>query len=67
VVRTVHKDSILFLTESPADVTPPVAEAARNLALKAIGCLDGSGIFGYDGPYACQIVSNALRDLEHCY
>jgi hypothetical protein len=46
VVQTMHQDSILALTEAPADVAPAVAEVARELARDAVGCLSGAGIFG---------------------
>ena len=46
VVETVHEESILLLTEAPAAVPWTVAEAARQLAERAVGCLDGAGIFG---------------------
>lgn len=46
VVQTIHEDSILLITESPADVPPAVTAAARALARQAVSCLSGAGIFG---------------------
>lgn len=47
VTQTIHSESILSLTETPADVPPDVAEAARELARDAVSCLSGAGIFGF--------------------
>lgn len=52
VVQTIHEDSILLITEAPADVKPAVADAARALARQAVGTLSGAGIFGCASPPA---------------
>lgn len=48
VVETIHKDSILHVTESPADAPQKVLHAASKYAEKAIACLEGAGIFGVE-------------------
>eukprot|EP00798_Chlamydomonas_sp_ICE-L_P032526 gene32526-17239_t len=48
LVETVHKDSICWVTEAPADVPNKVSVAATAVAEKAIACLDGAGIFGVE-------------------
>ena len=63
VTQTLHTDSILSLTETPADVPSDVAEAARELARDAVSCLSGAGIFGcacanlYPNHHPCVAVS----------
>ena len=47
VVETVHRDSICHVTEAPADVPEAVRQRAAAIAEKAIGCLEGAGIFGW--------------------
>lgn len=46
VVETVHKNSILYVTEAPADIPSSVAERAREIAEATVASLDGAGIFG---------------------
>ena len=46
VVETVQKEDVCFVTEAPADVPRRVAEEARSVAERAVGCLDGAGVFG---------------------
>ncbi|GLC43896.1 hypothetical protein PLESTB_000920700 [Pleodorina starrii] len=48
VVETIHKDNICHVTEAPADVPPAVQAQAREVAEKAISCLEGAGIFGVE-------------------
>ncbi|KAI8474941.1 MAG: eukaryotic-type phosphoribosylaminoimidazole carboxylase [Monoraphidium minutum] len=48
VVETIHKDSICYVTEAPADVAGHVAAAAAAVAEKAVAALDGAGIFGVE-------------------
>ena len=47
VTETVHKNSICFVTETPASVEPELLNHARNLAEQAVGCLDGGGVYGF--------------------
>jgi len=48
VTETVHRDSILWVTESPADVPRGTRERAAAVARKAVGALDGAGVFGVE-------------------
>ncbi|CAD7701005.1 unnamed protein product [Ostreobium quekettii] len=48
VVETIHRESICFVTEAPADVPREVADEARDVAERAVGCLDGAGVFGVE-------------------
>lgn len=48
VTETVHRDSILWVTESPADVPEALRAKAAEVARKAVGALDGAGIFGVE-------------------
>jgi hypothetical protein len=73
LVETIHKDSICYVTEAPAAVVPAVAEEARKVAEKAIACLDGAGIFGWEAAAAglcmysvCSLNSTALCMLPAC-
>lgn len=47
VVETIHKDSICYVTEAPAQAPQQALQAAAAYAEKAIACLSGAGIFGY--------------------
>ena len=47
VTETIHRESICYLTETPASVTPKTLEAAKNLAEQAVGCLEGAGVYGF--------------------
>ena len=48
VVETTHKDSICHTVVSPAQVAPDIAEAAMQVAERAVGSLSGAGIFGVE-------------------
>ena len=48
VVETFHRDSILHVTECPADVPAAVAAKARAMALDAVSSLEGAGVFGVE-------------------
>ena len=48
VVETFHRDSILHVTECPADVPAAVAAKARAVALDAVSSLEGAGVFGVE-------------------
>lgn len=48
VVETVHRDSICWVTEAPADVSPRTREAAAAAAAAAVAALDGAGVFGVE-------------------
>ena len=41
VTQTIHADSILYVTETPADVSQETHDRARQLAEKAVACLEG--------------------------
>lgn len=41
VVETVHRNSILLVTEAPAHVPLEVQHRAQQVAEKAVSCLDG--------------------------
>lgn len=46
VVETIHKESILYVTEAPAEVSQEIAKRAKDLAEATVASLDGAGIFG---------------------
>ncbi|GBG71530.1 hypothetical protein CBR_g8948 [Chara braunii] len=48
VVETTHKDNICHTVLAPAPVPAQVAEAAMSVAEKAIGSLEGAGVFGVE-------------------
>ena len=48
VVETIHRDSVCWVTEAPADVPPSVSAAATKVALAAVASLDGAGVFGVE-------------------
>lgn len=48
VVETIHRDSICWVTEAPAAVSPQIAEAASAAAAAAVAALDGAGVFGVE-------------------
>eukprot|EP00195_Chlamydomonas_chlamydogama_P017140 CAMPEP_0202897624 /NCGR_PEP_ID=MMETSP1392-20130828/6334_1 /ASSEMBLY_ACC=CAM_ASM_000868 /TAXON_ID=225041 /ORGANISM="Chlamydomonas chlamydogama, Strain SAG 11-48b" /LENGTH=613 /DNA_ID=CAMNT_0049583309 /DNA_START=147 /DNA_END=1988 /DNA_ORIENTATION=+ len=48
LVETIHKDNICHVTEAPAEVPDAVSSRARQVAEKAISCLEGAGIFGVE-------------------
>ena len=48
VVETIHRDSICWVTEAPADVPRKTTEAASKAAAVAVAALDGAGIFGVE-------------------
>eukprot|EP00882_Tetradesmus_deserticola_P015849 GHRQ01016899.1.p1 GENE.GHRQ01016899.1~~GHRQ01016899.1.p1 ORF type:complete len:662 (+),score=233.45 GHRQ01016899.1:257-2242(+) len=48
VVETIHKDNICHVTEAPAGVPDRVQAKAREVAEKAVACLNGAGIFGVE-------------------
>jgi len=48
VTRTLHRDSVLWVTETPAAVPPAVAAAAEAVAAAAVASLDGAGVFGVE-------------------
>lgn len=41
VVQTIHCDSILSVTEAPANVPTPLLDRAQQLAASAVSCLEG--------------------------
>uniref|UniRef100_A0A6S8IX41 phosphoribosylaminoimidazole carboxylase n=1 Tax=Dunaliella tertiolecta TaxID=3047 RepID=A0A6S8IX41_DUNTE len=67
VVETIHKDSICYVTEAPADAPAKHLEAAKAIAEKAIGCLEGAGIFGVE-MFLCRdgtILLNEVAPRPH--
>ena len=48
LVETFHRDSILHVTEAPADVPPWTAKEAQQVALQTVEALEGAGIFGVE-------------------
>lgn len=46
VVETIHKDNICHVTEAPAGVPVQIQQRAKEVAEKAVACLNGAGIFG---------------------
>ena len=42
VVETVHRNSILLVTEAPAQVLPQTQRRAQEVAQQAVACLDGA-------------------------
>jgi phosphoribosylaminoimidazole carboxylase len=47
-VETVQKDSICHLVIAPAQIDGLLARKAQEIAVKAVGALDGAGIFGVE-------------------
>ncbi|GMH36107.1 hypothetical protein BSKO_03975 [Bryopsis sp. KO-2023] len=48
VVETIHTDSILYVTEAPANVSPEIIQRAKEVAEATVACLDGAGVFGVE-------------------
>eukprot|EP00878_Enallax_costatus_P018872 GHUV01019895.1.p1 GENE.GHUV01019895.1~~GHUV01019895.1.p1 ORF type:complete len:545 (+),score=113.92 GHUV01019895.1:191-1825(+) len=48
VVETIHKSNICHVTEAPAGVPDQIQQRAREVAEKAVCCLNGAGIFGVE-------------------
>jgi len=48
VVETIHKDSICYVTEAPAQVPDSALRASKAVAEQAIAAFDGAGIFGVE-------------------
>ncbi|KAK9794063.1 hypothetical protein WJX73_002964 [Symbiochloris irregularis] len=48
VVQTLHRDSILWVTEAPANVPPTQLAQAEDLAARTVSCLQGAGVFGVE-------------------
>ncbi|CAL8469156.1 g8697 [Coccomyxa elongata] len=48
VVETLHQNSILLVTEAPAQVPPETQRRAQEVAEQAVACLDGAGVFGVE-------------------
>ena len=42
VVETLHQNSILLVTEAPAQVSPEAQRRAQEVAQQAVACLDGA-------------------------
>lgn len=48
LVETFHRDSILHVTEAPADVPPWTAKEAQQVAQQTVEALEGAGMFGVE-------------------
>ncbi|KAJ3693866.1 hypothetical protein LUZ60_009346 [Juncus effusus] len=48
VVETVHKDNICHIVEAPADVADKIKKLAVEVARKAVGSLEGAGVFAVE-------------------
>ena len=48
VVESVQENNICHLVTAPARVSAPALEAAKDVALRAIGTFDGIGIYGVE-------------------
>ncbi|KAG6517250.1 hypothetical protein ZIOFF_020630 [Zingiber officinale] len=48
VVETIHRDNICHIVEAPADVPDQIKKLAVEIAQKAIGSLDGAGVFAVE-------------------
>lgn len=42
VVETIHRDSILLVTEAPAHIPADTRQRAQEVAERAVACLDGT-------------------------
>lgn len=47
-VETTHKDNICHTVEAPAQISKKISDAAKALAEKAVGSLQGAGVFGVE-------------------
>ncbi|KAH7682042.1 Phosphoribosylaminoimidazole carboxylase protein [Dioscorea alata] len=48
VVETIHKNNICHIVEAPADVSQKVKELSLDVAQKAVGSLEGAGVFAVE-------------------
>ncbi|GAB2221320.1 hypothetical protein Droror1_Dr00012495 [Drosera rotundifolia] len=48
VVETIHKENICHVVKSPADIPWKVKELATSVARKAVGSLEGAGVFAVE-------------------
>ncbi|CAF1700378.1 phosphoribosylaminoimidazole carboxylase, chloroplastic [Brassica napus] len=48
VVETVHRDNICHIVKAPADVPWKINKLATDVALKAVGSLEGAGVFAVE-------------------
>ena len=44
VTETVHKSSICYVTQTPAQIPQELQDQARQIAEKAVGCLEGGSL-----------------------
>ena len=44
VTETLHRDSICYVTQTPAQIPQELQDQAREIAEKAVGCLEGNTI-----------------------
>ncbi|CAN6480126.1 unnamed protein product [Victoria cruziana] len=48
VVETIHRDNICHIVETPAEVPDKVQKQASEVALRAVGSLEGAGVFAVE-------------------
>lgn len=65
MTETIHRESICYLTETPAAVDSETMEMARKVAEKAVDSLDGAGIYG-SGQNRQSARSNVLSLEWNC-
>lgn len=41
VTETVHRDSVCYVTQTPAQIPQELQDQAQQIAEKTVGCLDG--------------------------
>lgn len=54
VVETLHQNSILLVTEAPAQVLPGTQRRAQQVAQQAVACLDGAQHGGNERDDICR-------------
>ncbi|KAG6527103.1 hypothetical protein ZIOFF_009196 [Zingiber officinale] len=68
VVETIHRDNICHIVESPADVPDKIKKLAVEIAQKAIGSLEGAGVFAVLlNEVAPRPHNSGHHTIESCY
>ncbi|KAG6520447.1 hypothetical protein ZIOFF_017503 [Zingiber officinale] len=68
VVQTIHRDNICHIVEAPADVPDQIKKLAVEIAQKAIGSLDGAGVFAVLlNEVAPRPHNSGHHTIESCY
>ncbi|XP_010520845.2 PREDICTED: phosphoribosylaminoimidazole carboxylase, chloroplastic-like [Tarenaya hassleriana] len=67
LVETIHRENICHIVKAPADVPWKIKELAADVAQKAIGSLDGAGVFAVELFLTndCQILLNEVAPRPH--